>query len=62
MLFAGSVGRVDLPGGDWDTLLASVRVLTDRYPPETIVYPGHGPQTTLGAELERNPFLAELRA
>ncbi len=62
LLFAGSVGRVDLPGGDWDTLLDSVRVLTDRYPPETIVYPGHGPQTTLGAELERNPFLAELRA
>ncbi len=62
LLFAGSVGRVDLPGGDWDTLLASVRVLADRYPPETIVYPGHGPQTTLGVELERNPFLAELRA
>jgi hydroxyacylglutathione hydrolase len=62
LLFAGSVGRVDLPGGDWDTLLGSVRTLADRYPPETIVYPGHGPQTTLGAELERNPFLAELRA
>ena len=62
LLFAGSVGRVDLPGGDWDTLLESVRTLADRYPPETIVYPGHGPQTTLGAELERNPFLAELRA
>jgi glyoxylase-like metal-dependent hydrolase (beta-lactamase superfamily II) len=62
LLFAGSVGRVDLPGGDWDTLLESVRMLADRYPPETIVYPGHGPQTTLGAELERNPFLAELRA
>jgi glyoxylase-like metal-dependent hydrolase (beta-lactamase superfamily II) len=62
LLFAGSVGRVDLPGGDWDTLLASVRSLADRYPPGTIVYPGHGPQTTLGAELERNPFLAELRA
>ena len=62
LLFAGSVGRVDLPGGDWDTLLGSVRLLADRYPPETIVYPGHGPQTTLGAELERNPFLAELRA
>jgi len=61
LLFAGSVGRVDLPGGDWDTLLASVRTLADRYPPETLVYPGHGPQTTLGAELERNPFLAELR-
>jgi hydroxyacylglutathione hydrolase len=62
LLFAGSVGRVDLPGGDWDTLLESVRTLADRYPPETIVYPGHGPQTTLGTELKRNPFLAELRA
>jgi glyoxylase-like metal-dependent hydrolase (beta-lactamase superfamily II) len=62
LLFAGSVGRVDLPGGDWDTLLESVRTLADRYPPETIVYPGHGPHTTLGTELERNPFLAELRA
>jgi hydroxyacylglutathione hydrolase len=62
LLFAGSVGRVDLPGADWDTLLASVRTLTERYPPETIVYPGHGPQTTLGDELARNPFLAELRA
>jgi glyoxylase-like metal-dependent hydrolase (beta-lactamase superfamily II) len=62
LLFAGSVGRVDLPGGDWDTLLDSVRALADRYPPETIVYPGHGSQTTLGAELARNPFLTELRA
>ena len=62
LLFAGSVGRVDLPGADWDTLLASVRMLVDRYPPETVVYPGHGPETTLGAEVERNPFLAELRA
>jgi glyoxylase-like metal-dependent hydrolase (beta-lactamase superfamily II) len=61
LLFANSVGRVDLPGADWDTLLASVRMLADRYPPETVVYPGHGPQTTLGAELEGNPFLAELR-
>jgi len=62
LLFAGSVGRVDLPGADWDTLLDSVRTLLDRYPPETVVYPGHGSETTLGAELERNPFLAELRA
>jgi hydroxyacylglutathione hydrolase len=62
LLFAGSVGRVDLPGADWDTLLDSVRTLVDRYPPETVVYPGHGPETTLGVELERNPFLAELRA
>jgi glyoxylase-like metal-dependent hydrolase (beta-lactamase superfamily II) len=62
VLFAGSVGRTDLPGSDWETLLASIRSLVDAYPPETIVYPGHGPITTLGAELARNPFLAELRA
>ena len=62
VLFAGSVGRVDLTGGDWDTLLASIRKLVDRFPPETVVYSGHGPPTTLGAELDRNPFLAELRA
>jgi glyoxylase-like metal-dependent hydrolase (beta-lactamase superfamily II) len=61
LLFENSVGRVDLPGGDWDTLLASVRLLADRYLPETAVYPGHGSETTLGAELARNPFLAELR-
>ena len=62
LLFAGSVGRVDLPGADWDTLLASVRMLAERLPPETVVHPGHGPETTLGVELARNPFLAELRA
>jgi hydroxyacylglutathione hydrolase len=62
VLFAGSVGRVDLPGGDWDTLVASIRSLADRYPPETLVYSGHGATTTLEAELARNPFLAELRA
>jgi hydroxyacylglutathione hydrolase len=62
VLFAGSVGRTDLPGADWDTLVASIRTLMDAYPPETVVYPGHGPTTTLGDELARNPFLAELRA
>ena len=62
VLFAGSVGRTDLPGSDWETLLASIRSLVDAYPPETIVYPGHGPATTLRAELDRNPFLGELRA
>jgi glyoxylase-like metal-dependent hydrolase (beta-lactamase superfamily II) len=61
VLFAGSVGRVDIPGADWDTLVVSIRSLVDRYPPETVVYSGHGPVTTLGAELARNPFLAELR-
>jgi hydroxyacylglutathione hydrolase len=62
VLFAGSVGRTDLPGADWDTLVASIRALFDRFPPDTVVYPGHGPETTLGAERSRNPFLAELRA
>jgi glyoxylase-like metal-dependent hydrolase (beta-lactamase superfamily II) len=61
VLFAGSVGRTDLPGGDWATLLDSIRSLVDRFPPETVVHPGHGPSTTLGAELATNPFLAELR-
>jgi hydroxyacylglutathione hydrolase len=61
VLFAGSVGRVDLPGGSWDTLLGSIRELSERFPPETIVYSGHGPPTTLGDELAGNPFLAELR-
>lgn len=62
VLFAGSVGRTDLPFGDWDTLVASIRLLADRFPPETVVYSGHGPETTLGDEIARNPFLAELRA
>jgi glyoxylase-like metal-dependent hydrolase (beta-lactamase superfamily II) len=62
VLFAGSVGRTDLPFGDWDVLVASIRLLADRFPAETVVYPGHGPTTTLGDELARNPFLAELRA
>ena len=62
VLFSGSVGRVDLPFGDWETLLESIRALADAYPPETIVLSGHGPATTLGDELARNPFLAELRA
>jgi hydroxyacylglutathione hydrolase len=62
VLFAGSVGRTDLPFTDWDTLVESIRTLFERFPPETIVYSGHGPETTLGAELARNPFLSELRA
>lgn len=62
VLFQGGVGRTDLPFADWDTLLASIASLGERLPPETVVYPGHGPETSLGAELDRNPFLAELRA
>jgi len=62
VLFSGSVGRTDLPGADWDTLVETLRRLTERFPPDTIVYSGHGPPTTLGAELASNPFLAPLRA
>jgi hydroxyacylglutathione hydrolase len=62
LLFAGSVGRVDLPGGDWDTLLDSVRRLLDRFPEDTVVHSGHGPATTLGRELATNPFLKDIRA
>ena len=60
VLFKGSVGRVDLPGGDWGTLLESIRSLVDGFPEETTVYPGHMGITTLGAERATNPFLAEL--
>ena len=60
VLFQGSVGRVDLPGGDWPTLLGSIRTLVDSLPEETAVHPGHMGQTTLGAERQTNPFLAEL--
>jgi glyoxylase-like metal-dependent hydrolase (beta-lactamase superfamily II) len=62
VLFAGSVGRTDLRGGDWSVLQASIASLLDAYPGDTVVHPGHGPETTLAAELAHNPFLAELRA
>jgi hydroxyacylglutathione hydrolase len=60
VLFQGSVGRTDLPGGDWDTLLGSIRTLVDTLPAETTVYPGHMGITSLGTERATNPFLAEL--
>jgi hydroxyacylglutathione hydrolase len=60
VLFKGSVGRTDLPGGDWGTLLESIRTLVEGHEPETTVYPGHMGVTTLGAERTTNPFLAEL--
>jgi hydroxyacylglutathione hydrolase len=60
VLFQGSVGRTDLPGGDWGTLLESIRTLTESLPGETTVYPGHMGITTLGGERDTNPFLAEL--
>lgn len=60
VLFQGSVGRVDLPGGDGPTLLASIGKLLDAYPDETVVHPGHMGLTTLGAERATNPFLGSL--
>ncbi len=61
VLFQGSVGRTDLPGGDWPTLAASIAKLLDAYPDDTRVLPGHMGQTTLGRERATNPFLAELQ-
>ena len=61
VLFQGSVGRVDLPGGDGPTLIRSISTLIDTHSAETSVYPGHMGVTTLGAEQATNPFLAELR-
>jgi hydroxyacylglutathione hydrolase len=60
VLFQGSVGRVDLPGGDGPTLLASIGNLLDTHPDETTVHPGHMGVTTLGAERASNPFLTSL--
>jgi glyoxylase-like metal-dependent hydrolase (beta-lactamase superfamily II) len=56
-LFAGSIGRTDLPGGDYGTLIAAIRDVLFAFPDESLVYPGHGPQTTIGAERRTNPFL-----
>ena len=60
VLFQGSVGRTDLPGGDWETLLKSIGALVESHSPETTVYPGHMGITSIGAERASNPFLAEL--
>jgi len=60
VLFQGSVGRVDFPGGDWPTLLSSISTLVESLPAQTTVYPGHMGITTLGDERATNPFLAEL--
>jgi hydroxyacylglutathione hydrolase len=56
-LFAGSIGRTDLPGGDYDTLIRSIRSVLFTFPDETPVHSGHGPSTTIGAERRTNPFL-----
>ncbi len=58
LLFAGSIGRTDLPGGDYETILASLARVCLPLPDETVVLAGHGPQTTIGAERAHNPFLA----
>jgi glyoxylase-like metal-dependent hydrolase (beta-lactamase superfamily II) len=59
-LFAGSIGRTDLPGADTETLLASIARVLLPLPDETVCYPGHGPETTIGEERGTNPFVATL--
>lgn len=56
-LFAGSIGRTDLPGGDFATLIGSIREKLMKLPPETVVLPGHGDETTIGRELKSNPYI-----
>ena len=60
VLFQGSVGRVDLPEGDWAALSRSIETLLESFPDETAVYPGQMGVTTLGRERATNPFLSEL--
>lgn len=60
LLFRGSVGRTDLPGGSFDELTGSVAELARAYPDSTAIYPGHGPATSIAAEKGGNPFLAEV--
>jgi hydroxyacylglutathione hydrolase len=55
-LFAGSIGRTDLQGGNYETLLNSIRTRLFTLPPQTVVYPGHGNPTTIGTELKTNPY------
>jgi glyoxylase-like metal-dependent hydrolase (beta-lactamase superfamily II) len=55
-LFAGSIGRTDLKGGDYDTLIRSIRENLFTLPPATVVYPGHGDQTTIEQEMRTNPY------
>jgi hydroxyacylglutathione hydrolase len=60
-LFAGSIGRTDLPGGDFDTLIHSIRTVLFTFPDESEVYSGHGPVTTIGQEKATNPFVGDRR-
>ena len=61
-LFAGSIGRTDLPGGDYDTLMKAITGVLFKYPDDAIVYSGHGPETTIGREKATNPFVLEYLA
>lgn len=61
-LFAGSIGRTDLPGGDYDTLLKAITGVLFNFPDESVVYSGHGPETTIGREKATNPFVLEYLA
>jgi glyoxylase-like metal-dependent hydrolase (beta-lactamase superfamily II) len=56
-LFAGSIGRTDLPGGDYETLINSIRTVLFAFPDDSVVHSGHGPETTIGEERRTNPFL-----
>lgn len=58
-LFAGSIGRTDLPGGDYDTLLEAITGVLFAFPDDSIVYSGHGPETTIGRERATNPFVLD---
>lgn len=60
-LFQRSVGRTDLPGGDWDTLMASIQTTLYALPVSTVVHPGHGAATSIGDEMEHNPFVVHPR-
>jgi len=59
VLFRRSIGRTDLPGGNYDTLISSIKTQFFTLPEETIVYSGHGPSTTIGEEMRENPFLQD---
>ena len=59
VLFQMGIGRTDLPGGDWDTLMRSIRDVLFTLPDETVLYPGHGPKTSVGQERRSNPWLGQ---
>jgi glyoxylase-like metal-dependent hydrolase (beta-lactamase superfamily II) len=58
-LFAGSIGRTDLPGGSFSDILESLTIVMKNFPDETVLYPGHGPETTIGSEKKMNPYILE---